>query len=189
MQVDPDQKNPLEKLAITVGIYIATFLGGAAVAFAYSYGPLHSGKNWMINYLEERVESKDTRLAEVEGELARVKTDSEGKPDSETFKLLQDELATTDKTIQNLERKLARAERRIKDLERSRSNWKKKHAASQARLEQNADERAAVGVAVVDPEASAGSGASASPSEPQPEGAPASPSPSVSDDPAGASNP
>jgi len=171
VQLDTDQENPLQKLAIKVGIYVATFIVGAAVAFAYSYGPLHSGKNWMIDYLEQRVESKDVRLAEIEGELARVKADSQGKPDTETFKLLQDELATTDKTIQNLERKLARSERRIKELERSRSNWKKKHAESQARLEQSNDDEAIVGAA-----ASMEYSMSASADEvPQPEDVPAAP--------------
>jgi septal ring factor EnvC (AmiA/AmiB activator) len=122
-------RSGFEQLAIKVGSYAGIFLAGALIAFIYSYAPLHSGKNWEIDYLEERLESKEESLGQATRDLARVQSESADKPDGQTFKLLQEELATTDKTIRNLERKLDRSERRTKELERSRKNWKAKYAA------------------------------------------------------------
>jgi septal ring factor EnvC (AmiA/AmiB activator) len=158
VQSDPEQQHPLKQLAIRAGIYVGVFLAGGILSFAYSYGPLHSGKNWRIEYLEERVAAKDARITAIGNELAQLRSESEGKPDTDTFKLLQDELATTDKTIQDLERKLTKSERRVKELERSRSNWKQKLAESQARLEEAVEQAESEPERAAHTEPSAGAG-------------------------------
>jgi len=125
----------LTSLAKKAGIYLGVFLAGGAIAFVYSYSPIHKAKNWKIHYLEERLESKDIELQELQRELSAVREDSADKPDGQTFKLLQDELVTTDKTVKDLERKLSKAERRVKELAKSRDSWKAKHASAQSRPE------------------------------------------------------
>jgi len=122
----------LRRLAIQVGIYLGIFLAGAIVAFLYSYIPLHNAKNWKIDYLEERLVAKDNELGELQRKLRQIETDSADKPDSQTFKQLQDELHTTDKTLKDLERQVATLERKARDLEKSRNDWKSKYDRAEA---------------------------------------------------------
>jgi septal ring factor EnvC (AmiA/AmiB activator) len=129
------QQNDLIKLARTAGIYLAVFLVGGLFAFAYSYSPLHNAKNWKIDYLNGRLEAQTSRLAEVTGELGKLQADSASRPDAETFGMLQNELASTDKTIGDLERKLEKSERRVKELEQSRKNWRAKARAAENKSE------------------------------------------------------
>lgn len=156
----------LKHLAQRIGIHIGIFFAGGLVAFVYSYMPLHDAKNWKIDYLSERIGSKEDRIQALDAELAELKADSADKPDSETFKLLQRELVTTDKTIQDLESKLAKADRRIKELERSRNNWKSKHAALQAKGRQAPSPASEARVA----EASTAAGTSGTPASLAPPG-------------------
>jgi len=129
---EPDSgSGALRRLAVRAGIYAATFFGGALLAFVYSYMPLHSAKDWKIDYLEERGAAKDVELEATRGELASLEADSAERPDAQTFKVLQDELAVADKTVKRLEKHVARLERRTKELERSRNNWKAKHAEAE----------------------------------------------------------
>jgi septal ring factor EnvC (AmiA/AmiB activator) len=150
---ETEGRSKLQQVAIQVGIYAGTFLAGALVAFVYSYAPLHSGKNWEIGYLEERLQAKETTLEKLTQDLARIQSESADKPDGETFKLLQSELATTDKTIKNLERKLDRTERKVKELERSRKNWKAKYAALEAERSAPAEPAPVISPAAAEPAA------------------------------------
>lgn len=122
----------LRRLAIQAGIYLGIFLAGAILAFLYSYIPLHNAKNWKIDYLEERLVAKDTELGELQRKLTQLETDSADKPDGQTFKQLQDELHTTDKTLKDLERQVADLERKARDLEKSRNEWKSKYDDAEA---------------------------------------------------------
>ena len=120
------------QLAKRFGISVGLFVAGAILAFVYSYVPLHNAKNWEIGYLEERLEAKDQQLVQLETKVSTLESDVSLRPEAETFKLMQEELATTDKTIKELERRLARSEKRVKELERARTHWKKKFDAAEA---------------------------------------------------------
>jgi hypothetical protein len=128
-----DGNDELTQLGKRIGIYLGIFLAGGLITFVYSYSPLHKAKNWKIGYLEERLEARDAELKTVQAELVSVRTDNQDKPDGQTFKLLQDELVTVDKTVTELERKLAKAEKRVKELEKSRKSWKAKAADAEAK--------------------------------------------------------
>jgi hypothetical protein len=132
---EPRERSVLKRIAIRIGIYVGIFVAGGSISFVYSFVPLHSAKNWKIDYLETRLEAKDQQLRSAVHRLAAVEAEAADKPDSQTFKLLQDELASGDKTIKNLERDLARAKRRTSELERSRNGWKAKHAAAESEIE------------------------------------------------------
>lgn len=129
------EQSDLVRIARTAGIYLATFLCGGLFAFAYSYSPLHNSKNWKIDYLSDRLEAQSARLTDVSGELETLKADTESRPDAQTFGMLQNELATADKTVGDLERKLEKSERRIKELEQSRKNWRAKAKAAENKSE------------------------------------------------------
>lgn len=125
------EQSAIQRLAIRVGLYVGVFLAGGLFAFLYSYLPLHSAKDWKIDYLEERIAAKDQQLETVSAELASLEVDTADRPDGDTFKLLQDELASADKDVANLERKLEKLERRNKELEKSRNQWKARHAEAE----------------------------------------------------------
>ncbi len=120
------------QLAKRFGVAVGLFVAGALMAFVYSYVPLHNAKNWEIEYLTERLEAKDQQLMQVEAKLSTVEADVTGRPDADTFRLMQDELATSDKTIKDLERRLGRSQNRVDELERARTHWKKKFDAAES---------------------------------------------------------
>lgn len=133
MSEDNSQNEALRALAKKAGISIGTFLAGGVIAFAYSYAPLHDAKDWKIEYLEDRARIEGEELRKARVQLAAAQAEAQSRPDGDTFKMLQEELAGTDQTIASLEKQLDRAKRRIKELERSRNNWKKKVAAAETR--------------------------------------------------------
>jgi hypothetical protein len=125
----------MRRLAFRAGVYVGVFLVGAIGAFLYSYLPLHAAKDWKIDYLEERLAAKDLEIEQLADELQRMETALKDVPDGDTFKVLQDELVTADKTVKSLEQQVAKLERRVEDAERSRDQWKARHAeAEKARL-------------------------------------------------------
>lgn len=125
----------LRQLAIRAGIYAGVFLGGAILAFVYSYVPLHNAKNWKIGYLEERLTTKDAQIESLTEQIRKLEGNLSDVPDGETFKVLQDELVTADKTVKQLEQQAARLEKRAKEAERERDTWKSRHAeAEKARV-------------------------------------------------------
>jgi len=105
---------------------VGLFVAGAVTAFVYSYVPLHNAKNWEIGYLTERLEAKEEQLLQMETRLSAAEATASGRPDPETFGMLQDELDTADKTIKDLERRIAKEQMRADELEQSRNHWKKK---------------------------------------------------------------
>jgi len=161
-----DGNDELIQLAKTVGIYVGVFLAGGLISFVYSYSPLHKAKAWKIDYLEERLETKDGELQAVQQELASVKADNHDMPDGETFKMLQDELVTVDKTVKELERKLGKSDRRVKELEKSRDNWKTKAAKAESKRDALAAQSSpATGATPAAPPASPAPGAASSAGE------------------------
>jgi len=136
-----DTKDWLRRLAIQAGIYVGVFLGGALVAFLYSYIPLHGAKNWKIGYLEERLAAKDAEIETLNGRMRALEGNLSEVPDQETFEVLQEELVTADKTVKSLEQQVSRLEKRAKQAERSRDQWKARHAEAEeeARLAAQAE--------------------------------------------------
>jgi len=127
--------NGLRRFAIQAGIYLGVFLGGAILSFAYSYAPLHNAKNWKIGYLEERLLAKDAEIEALGAKLRQLEGSLSDVPDGETFKVLQDELVTADKTVKRLEQEVSKLEKRAKEAERPRDQWKARLAeAEKARV-------------------------------------------------------
>jgi len=126
MQTGNQQQPIWVELAKRFGLMAGLFVAGAVTAFVYSYVPLHNAKNWEIGYLTERLEAKEEQLVQMETRLSAAEANATGRPDAETFGLLQDELDTADKTIKDLERRVAKEQKRADELEQAREHWKRK---------------------------------------------------------------
>jgi hypothetical protein len=113
---------------------VGLFVAGAVTAFVYSYVPLHNAKNWEIGYLSERLAAKEEQLIQLETRLSAAEASVSGRPDAETFGLLQDELDTADKTIKYLERRIAKEQKRGGDLEQAVNQWKKKFEKAEQQI-------------------------------------------------------
>jgi len=121
----------LRRFAIRAGIYAGVFLAGAIGAFVYSYVPLHNAKNWRIDYLEERLATKDAENQSLREKIEQLQGSLSDVPDGDTFKVLQAELVTADKTVSQLEKQVAKLEKRAKEAEQARDTWKSRHAESE----------------------------------------------------------
>lgn len=122
----------LRRLGIRVGIYVGVFLAGAILAFLYSYIPLHSAKNWKIDYLEERLAAKDNEIEVLQQRLTSLEVDAVDKPDGQTFKQVQGELVSADKTVKDLDQQIKQLERQTRELEKTSREWKSKYDAAEA---------------------------------------------------------
>jgi hypothetical protein len=115
--------------------FAATLLLGASGAFLYSYGPLHSGKNWQIEHLEQRVDQQNEKLKALALKLAQARAEAEGRPESGEFAKLKEEAEKARGEISRLEAKLRRANGSIASLRESRDRWQAQHAAVAEELE------------------------------------------------------
>lgn len=116
------------------GVMAGLFVAGAVTAFVYSYVPLHNAKNWEIEYLSERLAAKEEQLIQMETRLSAAEANVSGRPDAETFGMLQNELDTADRTIKDLERRIAKEQQRVAELEGARNQWKKKFEQAEKEL-------------------------------------------------------
>jgi hypothetical protein len=140
MWMDEQTVSDLRRLARLVGGYLGTFIVGGLIALVYSHTVLHDAKNWRIDYLEEQLEVRQEQLATFQTERRRLKADTAGRPDTDTFVSMQRDLEARDSTIADLEKKLTRSAREIKQLERSRDSWKSRHVEAESRREALASE-------------------------------------------------
>jgi DNA repair exonuclease SbcCD ATPase subunit len=136
MELDERTRQDLNRWLRKMGIYLGTFVAGGIVTFAYSYHSLHDAKNWEISHLEERMDTKELRLVQIEQEMAALKRSARGQPDAAGFQELQRQLASATTRQAELEKKLDRTDREARDLERSRNSWKAKYAKADQSREQ-----------------------------------------------------
>ena len=152
-------------------LILTALLLGAALSFAYSYAPLHRANVWKIGYLEERLESRNEQVNELEAQLEQAKSSLDGTPSNEEVRALRTRLDEAIKLAESREKEIGGLERKLASMTRSRDSWKGRHAEAVAKLEAPAP----APVAVVAPEASDAPEADAEPT------APASPAPAAPD--------
>ena len=107
-----------------IGLCAGLFVAGGLTAFAYSYLPLHAAKNWKIDHLQERLDSRIEQVDQLQRELKQLRSETSNKPDKATFDQIRQELESSQKAEARLEKKLASSKRRLSELERSRRSWK-----------------------------------------------------------------
>jgi hypothetical protein len=108
-----------------------TFLVGGILAFGYSYAPLHSAKDWKIDYQESRLESQrkkldafEAKLAAAEAEAAQATLLEQRAPRPQEFEEAQAKLAALEANLADLEKQKGK-------LTRSRDTWRSRHAAAE----------------------------------------------------------
>ncbi len=109
-------------------ILTAVLLGGA-LAFVYSYAPLHRAKDWEIAYLEERLQTRTEQVETLEAELRKAEATVQGQPSNDEVKSLRAQLDESQSLSASLQKQVGDLEQKLTQANRSRDSWKKKHGA------------------------------------------------------------
>ena len=124
-------------------LILATFLVGGAIAFAYSYAPLHRAKDWKVAYLDDRLEARNEQVRALETQLERANGQLANSPSGEELSALKSQLAEATDLVDSRKRELNSLKRKLESVSRSHDSWKRKHASALSELE-NEKSRAAV---------------------------------------------
>jgi hypothetical protein len=116
-------------------LILTAVLLGAALSFAYSYSSLHRAKDWKIDYLEGRLESRTSQVEALEAELVQTQGSLEGQPSTGEMEALRAQLDEADSLTKSQQKQLKDLERKLANLTRSRDSWKSKHAAARSEIE------------------------------------------------------
>ncbi len=122
-----DESNRLPGWLRSGLIGLGLFLAGGALAFGYSYRPLHGALSWKVEALEQRLDERNRELLKQSDELARLRSDDAERIDPERFAKIERELETTKSALAQAETDLERAEKKRKDANASASRWRKRY--------------------------------------------------------------
>lgn len=159
-------------------LVLTAALLGAVGAFGYSYAPLHRAKNWQIEYLQSRLESRNEQVASLEEKLLEARSSLDGQPSGEDLGALRAQLEEANDLSGSLRKQLRDLERQLEQATQSRDDWKKKHAAALREIE--SAKAAAAAPSRTQPLARAETSPEAAPEPDRETGAPAAPAPVVS---------
>ncbi len=118
--------NSMPALARQILIGLALFVTGGALAFGYSYRPLHGALSWKAEQLEQRLDERNRELFEVRDRLTRLEADEAERIDPDTFAQVERELEKTRSALRSAEKKLERAEKRRREANSSAARWRKR---------------------------------------------------------------
>jgi hypothetical protein len=116
-------------------LILTALLLGALLSFAYSYAPLHGAKNWKIDYLEERLESRNAQVLDLETQLREARASLEGTASDDEVRALRTRLDEATRLAAAREQEIAALEEKLESANRSRDSWKSRHAAAVSDLE------------------------------------------------------
>lgn len=122
MQAEITLPGWLRNALIGLGLFIA----GGAIAFGYSYRPLHGALTWKVEHLEARLDERNLELQALEDELNSLQSSDEERIDPETLSQVESELEKTRIALAALEKKNAKAEQKRKDANASARTWRKR---------------------------------------------------------------
>lgn len=112
----------IRHLFLAIGIFGL----GAALAFGYSYRPLHGALTFRVDSLETRLDERNRENTELKDEIARIKSDEETRIDPETLSQVERELAQTKQVLADAEKKTAKLDRKRRDANASADRWRKR---------------------------------------------------------------
>ncbi len=135
-------------------LFAMAFVLGGVAAFAYSYAPLHRAKDWRIDYLESRVESRNAQTKGLEVDLENARKSLAGVPSTEELQGMRAQLAEDSALVASGRREIDGLAAKLKRMTRSRDSWKSRHADAAAQVEEL--EQAIAGAAPAPPEPPAG---------------------------------
>jgi len=186
-----DSANSFARLARQIAIGIGLFLVGGAIAFGYSWRPLHGALSWKVEQLELRLDERNRENLALSDELESLQTSEHSRIDPETLAQVERELAKTQSALAKVEKKLEKAERKHKDANASATRWRKRYesmresvAERPAPAPQTGPEADAPSVAEAPPPSPAPATSSASGETPDAAGPPAAAAPDTPSQPA-----
>ncbi len=112
-------------------IGLGLFVAGGAIAFGYSYRPLHGALTWKVEHLEARLDERNLELQGLEDELQVLRSSDEERIDPETFSQVEGQLKKTQRSLASLETKNASAEQNRKDANANARTWRKRFESLQ----------------------------------------------------------
>ena len=145
--------------------FVAVGLIGAAFSFTYSYVPLHSAKNWDLDYFEMRLDAQDQKVEKLEQALSKARSEADNSAEIERINALGSELDRTNTKLAEAQDENRRAKRTISQLKRSRDGFKQESDALLAEIEELKAEPSAP---VFERFGEAAPPASADPAQPEP---------------------
>ncbi len=108
-------------------IGVGLFLAGAALAFGYSYRPLHGALSWQVDQLEARLDERNRENVRLSDSLAKQKSNQATRIDPDTLAQVERELEQTKRVLNQAEKDLKRAERKRKESATSATKWRKRY--------------------------------------------------------------
>lgn len=112
-------------------IGLGLFIVGGAIAFGYSYRPLHGALTWKVEHLEARLDERNLELQNLEDELQTILSSEQERVDPETLPQIERELEKTRNALASLEKKYATAEKKRSDANASARTWRKRFESLQ----------------------------------------------------------
>lgn len=142
--------------------FVAIFVLGGFLAFAYSYVPLHGVQDHKIGRLERRLLEYEDTIATLDGELGRLRLIAARTPDEQAVATLESDRDAAKREIGVLRAELKKAKRRTTGLERERTSWKGKVAVLEKQIaETPTPERGELRIEAGSPAATAAAGPAA----------------------------
>ena len=125
-------------------LILTALLLGALLAFTYSYAPLHRAKDWKIDYLEERLESRNQQLREIKVNLAEARTSLSGTLSIEEIAAIRTRLDEATRLADSRKRETGSLQKKLAQAKKSRDQWRSRHAAAVSEIETQKQQAAAL---------------------------------------------
>jgi hypothetical protein len=125
--MDGENFLPLPAWVRHVLIGVGLFLAGAALAFGYSYRPLHGALSWQVEQLEARLDERNRENVRLSDSLATQKSNEATRIDPDTLAQVERELEQTKRVLNQAEKDLKRAVRKRKESAASTKKWRKRY--------------------------------------------------------------
>ena len=116
-------------------LVLTALLLGALLAFSYSYAPLHRAKDWKIDYLEERLESRNQEVREFRLNLAEARASLSGTLPVEEIAAIRMQLDEATRLADSREREITSLRKKLAQARNSRDQWRSRHAAALSEIE------------------------------------------------------
>jgi len=119
--------NSLRRWIQNTLIGVGLFVVGAALAFGYSYRPLHGAMTWKVTELERRIDDRNLENQQMKDELTQLRSSEANRIDPKTFSQVERELDKTKKALAQAQKDLGRAETKRKEANSGASRWRKRY--------------------------------------------------------------
>jgi septal ring factor EnvC (AmiA/AmiB activator) len=103
------------------------FLAGAALAFGYSYRPLHGALAWQVDQLETRLDERNQEILSLSDELAALRSNESERIEPETLAQVERELEQTKRVLAQAEKDVAYLKTKHRNAEASATKWRKRY--------------------------------------------------------------